>query len=252
MTGHRLRTAVLIALIGLGLAASAALAVLALSYSVVVCGLLLLAAVLAAVGLRCGKPILRRSALAYSLVCAAGGVSLWSYGTRALRWRNAGALRGDWGTRVETESLKSRLQAGMTPRQTLTAMQLDTGLVHDLASLFWRGMTRATALEAMGTSTTPLAPKNGDGQLSYYVWCRPICSSLGRCDGAVLIRFRNGQLDRVSLYDTYAEIRIVHYEAGGCIWTRPWGSGPHDYVRFSQAKTLEAILASKSDGETVI
>ena len=249
---NSLRTAALLVSGAVGLVALAALGALAWSFSVVVCGLFLVASVLAAVGLRSGDLVLRRSVLAYSLACAVGGVSLWSYGTCALRWRNAWALRTEWGTRVEADSLKSRLQSGMSPRQALTAMQLETGLVHDLASRFWHGMTRDVALEAMGASTTLLTPKNGAGQFSYYVWCSPLCSSLGCCDGAVLIRFRNGQLDRVSLYDTYAEIRIVHYEPGGCMWTRPWGSGPHDHVRFSPAKTLEAILASESVGETVI
>jgi hypothetical protein len=161
-------------------------------------------------------------------------------------------LRSAWLARVRPARLGAALRPGMTPAEVVEAMGLEEGALAEVRWLAAYGVTRATAIEAMGAYPELVTPKGADGTVTYYVWCYPLCSTLGCCDGTILVRFTDGKLAGVSIYDP------VEGHAGA--------DPSSDFARydprpvqsmgalrlFSPTKTLDAILASKEPGRTLV
>lgn len=190
----------------------------------------------------------RATLLGYSLACAVSVVptALYGYMKADTHWRVKNVAAG-WTARLTPEDLASRLAPGMTSDHAIEAMGISNGSLSDIHTLFLYGARRKAVLAMMGANDTLLVR----GENAYYVWGKQMCGSPGCCVGAVLLRFRGDKLDFASLYEPYGEggIRIYHHDDGG-----PWRTGPiHSRpVTFSPHKTLDAILASQSQGKSVI
>lgn len=125
----------------------------------------------------------------------------------------------------------------------------DRGIrAHAGSGLGVRACRRADCLPPYGVSTELISVTGnaGDG-MQYFVWCFPICSWLGCCDGAVSFRFRQGLLDEVAIYSP-----INRFPSDGGKWPESLDIARHDEGdhpwrrRFSPAKTLREILGQNS------
>ena len=182
--------------------------------------------------------ILLVAALALGWLCRSGCGRSWFIGID-------GDLRRAWRGRVQPAALRARLRVGMSPGQVLSAMGLHDDAAARARAVLIRGRTLRETFDAMGVDPTLPRPQGASGDVEFFVWCHPICPTLGCCDGVLLLEFRSRRLARVvvhNLFDNQARLvsdDLARYEPGGP------GAGNR---RFSPRKTLDAVLASEAPG----
>jgi len=193
-------------------------------------------------------------AAALGLALSAVAVAVWGRSRCGSGWLTGvnGRLRQDYRRRVHPDELRRRVALDMSPSEVLVAMGVHTDGWARLRHLFVDGRTLGEVLMAMGVTLRTATPPRGVESREYFVWAYPICGTLGCCDGALAFEFRRSRLRRVAVYSPMpVSSADVHPTSDDL--ARYDSPGPGRFGRrFSQTKTLAAIMASRCSGCTVI